>query len=364
MKKIGFSYMAYWGDQFEDIASGNNFFLADFISGLFQSGYKVYSLQKDLDNGEPVFKNFLAHDRKATYEKLIFTDGFPELDILLIEWRWKMPGRNWMEDGSKPPMDDFLRQQALLEHYHNTDTKIFIMDSDHQMTREDEERWSKATILTFAEYPKEITRPRKQVYWPFNHGRLLQREHMVHKPWSPLEENVSTVDPNFILSYIGNRYDRDEQFDFWLGDLSEWLPEKTIHIYGNWTKYPDKFTQISTKYPDIMFHTKVTKSEMEYIYSKSIAVPLLAKDDYNMHGHMTHRLLETMYCGSIPIGFATFSGIEKYLIDELIVSTKEELKELIKKLLTQTKQERIDLWKKQVNHFEYYPKDFIKVLES
>lgn len=366
MKTLGFSYVSYWGDQVEDVACGHSIFLPDLIFAAIKKNYKVFSLQEDLDKGNPEFKNFMVEKRQLAYNNIdhVFSSGLPQLDILLVEWRWKIPGRNWMEDGSTPPMKDYIRQQQLLEHYSKTNTKIFILDTDYKLTKEDEEAWPNAIILDLANRSKKLSRERTGVFWPFDMDQLKGREGCVHFPITMEENNTKPVDPNFLVSYIGNDYERDNQFKKYISDLAAMWTPGVIHVYGNWLKYPEKIIQNREKYPMVVFHPKVTKAEMEYIYSRSYCVPLLAKDDYAEHGQIAYRILEVMYNGGIPVGLKEFNGVEKYVIPELIVGSTKELADLLVKLIKQTKHERLEMWRKQINHFKYSAEEFINVLEN
>lgn len=363
MKSIGLSYMSWWGDQYEDIVAGDAFFLTDFIIKLTGKEYTVYALQDDRDNGEPMFEGFMDLDRLVAYDNQHFTKDFPELDILWVQWRWKMPGRNY---GIGASMNDWYRQEELLKHYHdNTDTKIFIFDADGKLTKADELAWPKAHILTVASNPKLLSQKRIQTFWPFDFTRLAEQEWRVHAPWNPTKENTYCTDPNLVLAYIGNDYERKESFDKWIGEPArDWAASKAFHVYGNWLKYPEKAIKNEEDYPDIVFHPKVTKPQMLQIYSRALFVPLLAKEEYNQLGHMTYRLPEVMYSGGIPVGFSEFTGIEKYVIPELVVEDQEQYKKLITKLMCQSHKERIDLWKKQINHFTYGPDEYIDILEK
>lgn len=363
-KTIGLSYVSYWGDQVEDVACGHSIFLTDLILALDKKRYQIFALQKDLDEGAPLFQNFMVEKRDFAYGLQNFDDGFPELDILLLEWRWKIEGRNWMADGSKPPMDDYIRQEALLDHYCSVGTKVFILDTDYKLTKEDEERWPEAHILDLASKSKELSRKRTGVFWPFDMAQLTERVHCVHFPISDEHTNSYPVDPTFLISYIGNDYERDTQFKKYIGDVAELLGQGTVHVYGNWLKYPEKAVENYSKYPYVTFHPKVTKAHMEYIYSRSLCVPLLSKDDYAEHGQIAYRILEVMYNGGIPVGLKEFYNVEKYVIPELIVRSSEELVELIEKLSKQTARERVALWDKQINHFKYSAEEFINVLET
>jgi len=368
MKNFGFSFVSYWGDQIEDIPCQHTIFLPDLVLALDKLGYKVYSMQEDLDKGKPRFQNYKVEERQKTYNMIEFTDTFPELDILLIEWRWKIPGRNWYRDGIDtsglfPPMMDYIRQTQLLDHYTNTNTKVFILDTDYKLTKEDEEKYPTAILLDLATNSKQLSRPRHGVFWPFNMDQLKEREYLVHAPYSFDQDNTYSLDPTYFLSYIGNDYERDAQFEKYIHQIAKKLPFGMVHVYGNWIKYPKKAQENWKKYFPIVFHPKVTKAHMEYIYSRSYCVPLLAKDDYAKHGQIAYRYLESMYNGTIPVGFKEFCGIEKYLIPELIVGTTDEFMVLIEKLDQQTHQERINLWKKQVNHFHYNAEEFVHELE-
>lgn len=365
MKTIGLSYVSYWGDQVEDVACGHTIFLPDLIFALKESGYeKIYAMQDDLDDGEPEFKNYRVTDRLDAYNMQEFTKELPELDMLLVEWRWKMPGRNWFENGEAPEMNDYLRQHQILSHYHNnTDTKIIIWDTDHKLTKEDEEEWHRAEIIECSFRPKHLTRTRTSVFWPVDIQDYLLRDNTVHAPLSTTDKNTYPLDPNFIVSYIGNDYDRDEQLDKYIGGLCKLLPSGTIQLYGNWLKYPSKIMGYTKRFSGAQIHPKVTKAEMEYIYSRTTMVPLLSKDSYSKHGMVAYRVLETMYNGSIPVGVTEFADIEKLVLPELVVSSAEEMYQLAITLSRQTYEQRLDLWKRQVNHFKYSAKDFVDELE-
>lgn len=364
MKTIGLSYFSYWGDQAKDPVCNDVIFHVDLVLELARRGYRVLSLQPDIDKGNPVFGDFLGDSRKEAWKINEFTPGTPQLDILFVQWRWKIPGRNWMEDGSKPPMMDYLRQEEILNYYHDkTDTKIFILDTDFKLTEEDERRYFKATILDISNKSKKLWSDRKSVFWPFNTKRILERKHLVRFPLQSEGENAYSLDPSNLISYIGNDYERENQFAKYIYEISKTLPPWTVHVYGNWLKYPAKAATNLKKYEGVVFHPKVTRDNFEYIYSRTLCVPLLSKDDYAEHGQMAYRILEVMYNGSIPVGLKEFYGIEKYVIPELIVGSIKEFEFLIEKLITQTPEERLALWEKQAKHFSYSAEEFVNVLE-
>lgn len=354
--------MSWWGDQHEDVVTNDALFLTDLILELYRREYQICSLQDDRDNGHPQFNSFMNEDRKKAYMLQDFVKDFPPLDILWVQWRWKMEGRN---SGEGKHMNDYDRQTEILTHYHdNTNTKIFIQDSDQHLTKEDEERWNKARILTLATKPIKLSKDRISIFWPFDSRRLELRKKLVHAPWSETIENNYCLDPNFLISYIGNDYERQGSFERWIFQMSTLLAIGKVHVYGNWLKYPQKALENVQKYFPVNFHPKVNNTQMEYIYSRSLCVPLLAKDIYNKTGHMTFRGIEAMYCGSLPIGPAEFTDIGKYIIPELIVVDQFDFYSLIRRLQRQTLEQRIEMWEKQIKHFSYGPKEFVDVLEK
>lgn len=359
-KSFGFSFVSYWGDQVEDIPCQHTIFLPDLIFALDRLGYKIYSMQEDLDSGNPRFQNYKVEERTQAYNMLEFTDKFPDLDILLIEWRWKIPGRNW---GDGAIMNDYYRQIALLDYYTKTKTKVFILDTDYKLEKEDEEKYPTAILLDLATKPKYITRKRYGVFWPFDMDQLQDREYLVHEPFSFEHNNTYSLDPNHLISYIGNDYERDRQFNKYIYEVAKILPPGKVHVYGNWLKYPEKAAENMSKYYPIVFHPKVTKAHMEYIYSRSYCVPLLAKDDYATHGQIAYRYLESMYNGTLPVGFREFNKVYQYLIPELIVNNTKDFALLVEYLVNQTKEQRLNLWRKQINHFKYSAEVFVHELE-
>ncbi len=367
-KKFGISCRTYWGDQMEDVASGDALYYTDLIMHLVDCKYLVYWMQEDLDKRYPVFKGMKAAERKEAYSRLYLSTAsplWPDLDYLLIQWRWKMPGRNWYASGSMeaPPNNDYLRQIEMLTHYSREDTKIFILDADYKLTEEDEQMWPDATILEVSKTPKFLTRKRKSIMWPFYFEHLADMKKSVHDPFNEKEVNTYSLDPNFLVSYIGNDYERDNQFRKYMSDVANLFAKDgrsgVIHAYGNWLKYPDKIKRNKKEYSNVVFHPKVARDAMEYIYSRTLCVPLLAKDEYALHGMMACRIYEAMYNGSIPIGFSEFNNISDYVIDELIVGTSTEFYNLIKRLEQQTPKQRTDLWMKQIKHINYGPKEFL-----
>jgi hypothetical protein len=57
--------------------------------------------------------------------------GLPELDVLVLEWRWPLPGRNTSDCGMPGHMCDLHRQAELVEHFtlgRGTPTVVWDLD--------------------------------------------------------------------------------------------------------------------------------------------------------------------------------------------------------------------------------------------
>jgi len=355
-KSVGLSFWSYLGDNVPDSPSGANFYLPHLIFELHKRGYKIYALQEDRDGKlgeELIFKNFLARDRKEAYELLNFVekDNFPELDILYVEWRWPIPGRNTLKDiktqGYTP---DLQRQNEILEYYHNkNETKIMIWDQDHKVTSDDEKKYIRANFVETSTTPRYITKKRQRIHVPFDMRKIMDYG---------LSERYSDV-----VLYVGNNYEREEMIDKYIKPLSNEYSNK-VKFYGNWKKYPDEFDRISKKWPNISYNDRIAKDRFLEVYGDSICSPLLAKKSYLEYGHMTARILETLYFGSLPIGFREFNGIEFYLIPELIVDSPEDFIKKYNNLLSMSKLSKFNLYKKQIEKLEFMDvKYFVDLLE-
>jgi len=359
VKTIGLSFWGYLGDNVADSPSGANFYLPSAIKELNKRGYKIYSLQEDRDGklNEPIkYENFMIKDRIDSYNLLNFVEGndFPELDILYIEWRWPIEGRNTINDIDKPSFTpDLIRQQEILDHYMNTNTKIVIWDQDYKITEVDEEKLmqnSNVKIVETSVIPRKILMERHRINVPFDF------------------DVMSDIGLNPVLSkniiYIGNNYEREDIIDKYMYPISEKFPG-IVKFYGNWRKYPAEFERVSNKWPNIDYKDRITKADFEAVYRDSLCVPLLAKNDYLKNGFMTARLLESLYFGSLPIGFREFNGIDFYLLDELIVDSPEDFIKKYEELANLSFYNKIVLRDRQVERLRDFMdvKYFVNILE-
>src|SRR5690606_19517767 len=96
--------------------------------------------------GAALFSAFSQQRRAASYERMLrrgWTKDsdrkFPELDLVLIEWRFPIPGRNTPDMKGKPGYQrDLERQREVIDHYGARGVPIVIWDLDHKLTEDEE----------------------------------------------------------------------------------------------------------------------------------------------------------------------------------------------------------------------------------
>jgi len=127
-----------------------------------QRGWETYLLQEDRDKefvkSVYSFISFSPELRDDAYNNCHQTNGtdLPDLDVILIEWRWPIPGRNCEIGDDQDFQPDLERQTEILEHYKNKKTRIVIWDLDHKLTLEDEVKWSPDAIFETSVNPLDL----------------------------------------------------------------------------------------------------------------------------------------------------------------------------------------------------------------
>ena len=343
---LGYSFWGHTGDrlseQTKNSPDGCAWYASSIVEELSDRGHSIYRMMPNRDQddvlayGVDCFKAFCTDKRIKAYDKLIPVDlnTLPELDILLLEWRFPIPGRNTLDLQDTPNFQpDYLIQTKLLNHYlTKTNTKIVIFDLDYKLDEQDEHWlsiWSdRVTVFETSIKPKDALLKRVSVNIPF---------------W--MTENIVTSIPSKYkkIVYIGNRYERDDPIEKYLIPFSKKYPF-TVWLYGNWRNYADKYDELyeKLKWRDIQYHNRIGHNDFAKVYGDSVCCPLLAKKEYFDNGFITARIQECLYFGSIPVGFSEHNGINKYLPEELIVSNNNTLENIVNKLEQLSIPERFD----------------------
>ncbi|GAI51673.1 unnamed protein product, partial [marine sediment metagenome] len=167
-------------------------------------------------------------------------DEWPDdLDVLLMEWRFPIPGRNCNMNLSSPAYQpDLDIQDVMLEKYVNTKTKIIIFDLDYKITEEDEKKVNPYCILETSNKPKDTSSKRVLADIPFDFEEI----------------NTFKIKPADFLKhivYVGNRYERDYMVNRYLIPLRD----LNINLYGNWLEGKRDSQE---RWPDFIYHDRIS----------------------------------------------------------------------------------------------------------
>ena len=266
-------------------------------------GWTTYWMHHDRDKtafslfGKDLFSSFSQQKRVSAYLNTIQTGGveLPELDVVLVEWRWPIVGRNTFDMKWKPGYQpDLERQSQILNHYANTTAVVVLWDLDHKLTYEDEDLWQGAYQAIFETSIKPLDQHfhrRTSVNPPVVVSDLMQHP-------------TNQVDPNRKLVYVGSRYERDDAIDAWIRPVSDAFPGQ-VEFWGKWTD-ADKL------WPNVRYMDRITMRDFSKAYGTAVACPLLAKRSYLEQGFISPRPWEALMFGTLPIGLDSHLGVERY----------------------------------------------------
>lgn len=251
---------------FVDTPDGERGNRVDFVDEMQRRGHTVVQLQQ-------------MRDMKPYPDIEYDSQGFPDGDIVYAEWRWP----TWKNSGPRKFEPDYDRQCEILDYYHDKGVPIVIHDGDLQMTKEDEERWPHAIISDACYHPKNMTRRRIRLPWTNYMHRIFYRP----------------SDYAYNYTYVGNKYDRDTEFEKYYCSPSEDLRMSGIQtvIHGNWLQYSpereDPAIQIS-KYPFVSFGQRLAYKDIFKTLNESVAVTHISRQEYYERGNITGRFYEAI----------------------------------------------------------------------
>ncbi len=290
---IGYSFWGFLGPGITDTPDGGRSHRATLVDGLLRRGHDVVFLQVDRDRLEA------GHDLTDTYR---WDSGFPQIDVLFLEWRWPISGRNTTDCGTAGHTCDLHRQAELLAHYTDRGVRTIVWDKDRRLPAEHPLRTARHVVICEAAlYP--------------SHGstRLL----------FPVDDSVlDAVDPTALargdrdldLVYVGNQYDRDDAFSTYF------LPAARVHprhlVAGKWTD--------TTAWPRVRFVGRVGFTEVELLHRRAVSTILLLPERYAAVGQMTQRIIEAVTTGCLPLTPTNIRGAGTFVPKPLLISSGEE----------------------------------------
>ncbi|MDG6100502.1 hypothetical protein [Dactylosporangium aurantiacum] len=293
--RIGYSMWGFLGDGVLDTPDGSRSYRSALIDELMSAGHDVVFLQRNrdlLDAGD---------DLRGRYR---WDDELPDLDVLMVEWRWRLRGRNDTPCGSTGHTCDLHRQHELLEHYTRDRTlPTLIWDLDRQLAERDALRsWPNVTVADFA---------------------LQQRPGVLALPCPVPDALLDTADPVALaaaarptsLVYVGNQYDRDPAFAKYFAPAAARVSHE---VAGKWPR--------TGAWPHVTFTGRCAYPDVAGKHRRSLTTVLLMPDRYAAVAAMGSRWFESVTAGCLPLAPAELALAEVFVPAELrVVSAADVL---------------------------------------
>jgi hypothetical protein len=322
--KLGISY---WGfcEPFEasreaKTPDGHRYGRPIMVDNLISRNHEVYALQ--------------ARREAVPYKGIKYDEGYPDLDILFVEWRWptyKNSGQNKFE----PDLD---RQYELLKHYHGK-IPVVIWDCDYKVTQIDEMMWPEAIIADPAFDPRQLTRKRQRL--------------MFWTDWKKLFPVNST---SFEYGYVGNNYERPQAFKTYYSNCSEDLRKFGVQttVHGNWLEVSperDSPSKLISMNPHVSFAPRLNFYDSMKRLNSFICTTHITKPEYAKRGFASPRYVENIVSnvpGLVPVEFLKPDLLGK----NWTVLGPESVINKVKKIYSMSFDDRVSLIREQENNLK------------
>jgi hypothetical protein len=298
---IGYSFWGFLGPGITDTPDGGRSHRRAFIDAIAARGHRVVLLQPDRDRLEA------GDDLGRRYT---IRSDLPKLDVLFLEWRWPIPGRNTTACEAPGHTCDLHRQSDLVGHYTlNRGTPTIIWDKDRKLP---------------------AASPLRRHANMFVCEAALAPEHGAASLLFPLDDDrLDAADPGALaaqrrplaLAYAGNQYDRDDAFDMFFAAAAADFPHQ---IAGKWTDID--------RWPHVNFTGRIPFPEVAKLYGRSLATVLLLPERYAAVGQMTQRIFEAVLAGCLPITPVTIRGAHRFTPHRLHVTDGRDVVNLLHEL--------------------------------
>jgi hypothetical protein len=296
--KIGYSFWGFLGTGITDTPDGGRSHRRTLIDGLGGLGHGVVFLQPNRDLAEA------GDDLTGLYS---WDDGFPDSDLLFLEWRWAIPGRTDRPCGTSGHTCDLHRQEDLLRHYtieRSVPTLIWDKDQklpyDHPLAR-----------LPHVRICEPAFRPepgRTSLLFPVADSALDRAD----------PAQLARLNRDIPLVYIGNQYDRDEAFNTYFAPTAA----RVSHLVaGKWPR--------TARWPNVTFAGRIPFRDVEGFHRRALATVLLAPDRYAASGQFTQRTFEAVLQGCLPLGPTHIRCIDAVVPPQLLVRDGYEVADRI-----------------------------------
>jgi hypothetical protein len=268
--RIGYSCWGFLGPGITDTPDGGRSHRRVLIDGILAAGHQIVFLQANRDLHEA------GHDLTGSYS---WDSGMPAVDVLFLEWRWPIPGRNTTTCATIGHTCDLHRQDQLLARYTTSQgAPTVIWDKDLQLPLAHPLR--SAPNVAVCEAALQPRHGAASLLFPVRDADL-----------DAADPAVLTASPRPLpLAYVGNQYDRDEEFGAFFAPAAARFPHR---VAGKWARTSD--------WPHVNFTGRCPFPEVSLLYQSALATVLLVPGRYARAGQMTQRLPEAVLAGCLPI---------------------------------------------------------------
>ena len=288
---IGYSFWGFLGNGVVDSPDGGRSHRLAWVRTLVGNGHRLIFLQRNRD---------LEEAGESYAEWGTWPADLPPIDLLFLEWRWPIPGRNVeVSPSSQGYCPDWDRQAALLRFY-TLDRGIptLVWDKDLQLPQRSPLRG--LPHIRIAEATRFPRPGASSLLFPICGDWYRHAARELSKP---------APDASFDLVYIGNQYDRDEHFERFFASAA---PQLRHGVFGKWTRV--------TNWPAVRFHSRIGYEQVSSVLRTSVATPLLSPTRYCSAGQVTQRIFEAVLNGCFPLAPRDIIGIDTLLPDDLLVA--------------------------------------------
>jgi len=270
-----------------DTPDGHRYGRPILIKELLKRGHDVFILSRGRE--EIAFR--LSCDDGGlgvSYSNKCFYDNHedPELDVVFLEYRWP----TWKNDRTHPQHDpsryepDLDRQRDVIETYRGN-TPIIAWDTDLKVTPEFEELHPELILADPSLETNRLTRDR--VSLPF---------------WTDWEQLLPVAEPYPVYGYVGNRYEREEQFQKYYFYSQNMLRAAGIQttMHGNWLQTsPERGSpqDLIRENTNVAFGHRMNFFDSMCLMNRFVCTTHVSKQSYYETGFVSPRYLEALAVG-------------------------------------------------------------------
>lgn len=298
--RIGYSFWGFLGLGIVDTPDGGRSHRLPWVRALARRYGSVVFLQqnRDADEADEDFSDEFEWD----------SVGYPDIDLVFLEWRWPIAGRSvGTACGSEEHTCDFHRQSELIEQYSQRNIPIYIWDKDQQLPLHS--RLRKQANVHVLE-PGLAPRPgARSLLFPFSAPHVGLMCGPPNWPQRPRD-----------VVYVGNQYDRDDEASRFLAPVAR--SGKGVHVFGKWSN-------LRSEWSAVRFHGRIAYGDVGAIYGSGVATVLMSPPRYRSSGQITQRLFESVAAGCLPLIPSPIAEVRKHMHPGLIVRSYQDVVERV-----------------------------------